>query len=305
MEKIVYEILKYDTGLTFNIPVFLELFVDEMGVMVGFNGDIQQVDEFCNFSYNQTGSTIELIGTIFIEKFKQYYTANFTVNWGDGNISNLPIHSGNTLSTIIHTYTSNNQYTITIKLDSPWTTQTLSKIVTTPQDISVSNPLGTFSGFTIPYTVLPGSQDYINDYDYTPGHTGYTTFKYIAIGGSKLIEKQLYGDTTYSGVTTGTTSEGLTYYDYSIDGFFYRDYPDGYTMITGTTSGYTKEEVFNNIITRNEHFLGFVDEPTIYSDIFIERGKGNVQEPNLRLGEIDSTGEFELYGNGYFNVQKQ
>jgi hypothetical protein len=76
-------------------------------------------------------------------------------------------------------------------------------------------------------------------------------------------------------------------------------------MISGSTSTFTKEEVINRMITRNEHFIGFIDEPTIYSDIFVERGKQGVMEKNLRLGEIDNIGEVGIYGNGYFNVRKQ
>ena len=76
-------------------------------------------------------------------------------------------------------------------------------------------------------------------------------------------------------------------------------------MITGNTTGYTKEEVFNKVITRNEHFLGFIDDPQVYSDIFVERGKQGVMENNLRLGEIDNMDELEIYGNGYFKVRKQ
>ena len=75
-------------------------------------------------------------------------------------------------------------------------------------------------------------------------------------------------------------------------------------MITGTTSGYTKEEGFNTVLTRNEHFLGFIEDPIIYSDIFVERGKQNVMEKNLRLGEIDNTGELDIYGNGFYTVRK-
>ena len=78
-----------------------------------------------------------------------------------------------------------------------------------------------------------------------------------------------------------------------------------YTMITGKTTNFTKEEVINNVITRNEHFIGFIDDPTVYSDIFVERGRQGVMEPNLRLGEIDNMSELDVYGNGYFKVRKQ
>lgn len=305
MEKIKYEILKSSTGLTFQIPIFLESSVDEMGVMVGFDGDIRQLEEYCNFTYTQTGSTIQVYNTVHIENFKKYYDAVFTINWGDGTTSLLPVHTGNMLTSATKTYSSNGKYTISITLDSPWNKQKLDKIVTIPKDTTIINPFGTFSGFTIPYTNISGvTQDYINDLDYT-NVTGNTTFTYVSIGKSRIIEKKLYGVDGYVGVTSGTTIDGLTYYDYTIDGLSYRDYSDGYTMITGTTTGYTREEVFNRMLTRDEHFLGFIDEPTIYSDIFVERGKQSVLENNLRLGEIDNVGELDVYGNGYFNIQKQ
>jgi hypothetical protein len=59
------------------------------------------------------------------------------------------------------------------------------------------------------------------------------------------------------------------------------------------------------VLTRNEHFIGFIDEPTIFSDIFVERGKQGVLEKTLRLSEIDNVGELNIYGNGYFNIKKQ
>jgi hypothetical protein len=137
-------------------------------------------------------------------------------------------------------------------------------------------------------------------------------------------------------MSTGTT-EGVIWSGYTIDNLYYQDFPDDYTMITGSvpnhrfgpTSGYTyeisgntintvpylttsgnttnfvTEYVVNHMLTRNEHFLGFIDDPTIYSDIFVERGRQGVMENNLRLGEIDNMSELDVYGNGYFNVKKQ
>jgi hypothetical protein len=76
-------------------------------------------------------------------------------------------------------------------------------------------------------------------------------------------------------------------------------------MITGNTSGFTKETIYDSILTRNEHFLGFVEQPTVYSDVFVERGKQGVMEVNLRLGEVDNMGELSVYSGGYFKVKKQ
>jgi hypothetical protein len=48
-----------------------------------------------------------------------------------------------------------------------------------------------------------------------------------------------------------------------------------------------------------------VEQPTVYSDVFVERGKQGVMENNLRLGEIDNMGELSVYGNKFFTIKKQ
>jgi hypothetical protein len=111
-----------------------------------------------------------------------------------------------------------------------------------------------------------------------------------------------------TGYTIGNLSyldatDGTTYVFGSVPNFFADLPPTGY--ITGNTTGYVTEYVINNMLTRNEHFLGFVEEPTIYSDVFIERGKQGVLENNLRLSEIENTGELEIYGNKFFKIKKQ
>lgn len=172
------------------------------------------------------------------------------------------------------------------------------------------------------------TQQYLNFYDSglyeyenttlgqspTYPYTGNTSFSYLGIGGSRIEEKRKYGSTDYVGVTGGVNDEGVVYsaYTFTYTGdtmtgatLQYVDYEDGYTLITGTTHGFKKEEVINYVLSRNEHFLGFVEQPTIYSDVFVERGKQGVMELNLRLGEIDNIGELGVYGGGYFKVKKQ
>jgi len=177
---------------------------------------------------------------------------------------------------------------------------------------------GTISGFPIPgLTSQTGwTQDYLNDYDYT-AYTGTSaTISYLGIGGSRLSELKKYGTTGYTQPVTGGTDSVGSYTAYTFTytaqtgttgttTLYYRDYDNGQTLITGTTSGFTKEEVYENTLTRNEHFLGFLEQPQIYSDVFVERGKQGVMERNLRLGEINNIGELSIYGNGYFKIQKQ
>jgi hypothetical protein len=172
---------------------------------------------------------------------------------------------------------------------------------------------GTISGFTIPYTNTTGNQSYLNDYEYNPP-TGYTSLNYRGLGSSRLSELKKYGSTGYTQTLTHPVIEGLNTtgytftYTHNTTGstvLQYYDLSDGTTIISGSTTGFTKEEVINYMLTRNEHFLGFVEQPQIYSDVFVNRGKLGVMERNFKLGEIENTGELDIYGNGYFKVKKQ
>jgi hypothetical protein len=312
---------------SYNLPVFLESTVDEMGVMIGFDGAIEQMEQLVNFSYTQTGSTIQVYSTVNPDKLRKIVEQTYTINWGDGLTSGLTVNSGvvgQNFPSLSHTYGTSSGYTISITLDAPWTKQKLSKEIHTNNVFTghtsyTGHTFGTFGPFTLPFTTITGfTQDYLNDFDIT-NNTGYTTtgFKYVAVGGSRLSELKEYGSTGYTQTLTSGSLSGATFtgYTFTYTGntigttiLQYTDYEDGYTMITGSTTGFTKEEVFDVIskrLTRNEHFLGFIDEPTIYSDLFVERGKQGVMEINLRLGEIDNVGELDIYGNGYFNVRKQ
>lgn len=302
MEKNTYQILSVTDGV-YEVPIFLESSVDEMGVLVGFDGEVEQIEQICNFSYTQTGTTVVLNNTVDISKVSQIYEVIYDVDWGDGTTDTISVHTGSTLNSIMKTYSTNGTYNVTISMDTPWLSQRVTKEIQVPEDLTVNNPLGTFSGFTIPFSSIIQSQDYINDLDYT-NTTGDTTFSFAAMGRSRISEKKLYGKDTYTGVTIGTL-DGVQYSGYTIDDLYYCDYDDGITMITGSTSDYYREEVFNQMLTRNEHFIGFIDEPTIYSDIFVERGKQGVLEKTFRLSEIDNMGELEIYGNGFFTIRKQ
>jgi hypothetical protein len=190
--------------------------------------------------------------------------------------------------------------------------------------------------FTIPsyllsdgtYSTATGkTQSYLTDLEYPSGFTAYptgataTSFTFMAIGSSRLAELKKYGSTGHTQTLTSGTISGVTYTGYTIDGLSYKDMANGYTQITGNTANYfttlpvgykvgdsptyATEYVMNKVLTRNEHFLGFVEQPRVYSDVFVERGKQGVMEMNLRLGEIDNMGELTIYGNGFFNVKKQ
>jgi hypothetical protein len=199
------------------------------------------------------------------------------------------------------------------------------------------NDLGTLT-FTIPIDYSGNTktinQQYLNNYENpTSGFTATSTsFTFVAIGTSRLSELKQYGSNNYTQTLTTGTFEDLTWTGYTIGNLTYQDFSDGTTQMTGTTpnfrqdlTGYTIqngvettyeyntgnttdfaiEYVINNMLTREEHFLGFVEQPRVYSDIFVNRGKQGVLENNLRLGEIDNMGELSIYGNKYFTIKKQ
>ena len=235
-------------------------------------------------------------------------------------------------------------FDVSIYLNSPWSKQKITKTITLFDTGSITdnvNILGTCTGFTTP----SGSfLNYLNDYEYSnTGYTATPVkpFKFMAIGQSRISEFKRYGENTPYGVDSGSFS-GSLYTGYSINDLYYMDLADGYTMITGSvanyrfgpTSGFTYEitgDTINTVpylttsgnttefeteydtidyiiqhrLTRNEHFIGFIDDPSVYSDIFVERGRQGIMEQNLRLGEIDSILELDVYGNGFFKVRKQ
>lgn len=296
----------------YNLPLFLDAKADELGVMVGFDGEIEQTEQLCNFVYKSpSGNTLTVYNTASTNPLKRIVDASFVINWGDGSST----QSIGILSGLTKTYSTSGTKSVSITMTAPWKTQTVTKQIKLP--LTSNNPTDlatfTFSGATLPYFNVSDyylengrTQDYGNTYDYT--QTSYTGATFLALGKSRKIEKKLYGGSTYSGVTgTTITIEGATYNcdRYVIDGLTYLDLSDGTTYITGNTSSFVSESEFTKKLTRNEHYLGFVSDPVVYSDIFVERGKMGVAEFNLRLGEIDNIGELDIYGNGFFEVKKQ
>jgi hypothetical protein len=306
MKRIKHQILRHTTGLTYNLPLFLESSVDEMGVMVSFDGDIEHVEQFCNFTYRGNNKTITVYNTTNTDKLKDLVNAEFIVSWGDGATSTITmptVYDAN-LTSVSHTYSTNGEKTIEVTVDSPWRVNKVKKTLVVPfvSSFGIPTDLGELT-FTVPYTSpqVTQTQNYLEDYTTLTGQTQNTNISFMAIGKSRIDEVKKYGTSnTYSGLTITANYTG-----YTINELYYMDYPDGYTHITGTTASYQNEEVYQGMVTRNEHLLGFLDEPQIFSDIFVERGKQGIMERNLRLGEMDSVGEISVYGSGYFNVKKQ
>ena len=254
--------------------------------------------------------TINIYNSVNTNKLRTLIDSVYTISWGDGDPDTtlaMPTVYDANLPYATHTYVSNGDYDIEITVSSPWKVEKLKRTITIPlQDFEFPTDLGRMC-FEVPYSdpTWYQTQNYLQDYHTLTGATDNSEISFLAVGKSRMDEFQLYGSSEYSGVTEYYTSEGYLVTGYTIDGLYYMDYDGGYTHITGNTSSYYQDEVYQGMITRDEHLIGFLDTPQISSDIFVERGRQGVMERNLRLGEIDSTGELDIYGSGYFKIRKQ
>lgn len=310
MNKTQYTIYRPITGFSHNLPIHLDENIQQLGMMSSFDGDISHVEQISSFTYSGNGMSVRIFNTNNTNILPELIHSVFTINWGDNtpfSTLSFPDVNGSTIPSVSHTYTTSGEHTIRVTIESPWEVKKIKKIVKVPftQSYGFPTSLGSVS-FSTPHS-YPKTE---TDYRAMTGTTNPARINFVGIGQSRLDEFRKYGtNQTYLPLSFGNDTDGTAYTGYTIDDLFYMDRVDGYTHITGTTTGTTisfyTDEVYNGMVTRNEHFLGFIDEPTIYSDVFVDRGKMGVMEKNLRLTDIDGTGELDIYGNGYFNVRKQ
>lgn len=57
-------------------------------------------------------------------------------------------------------------------------------------------------------------------------------------------------------------------------------------------------------ITKEEYLMGIINDPEVFSDVFIDRGATTVMEKHLKLSEVESLEHLERFGNGFYNVVK-
>ena len=64
-------------------------------------------------------------------------------------------------------------------------------------------------------------------------------------------------------------------------------------------------ELCMSAITKEEVLINVCQEVEIQSELFINRGKQSVFETSQRLGEIDTIGALEIYGYGFYQINKE
>ena len=63
-------------------------------------------------------------------------------------------------------------------------------------------------------------------------------------------------------------------------------------------------ELCQEPLTKEEALMNICQPTEIQSEVFIERGKQSVYEQNQRLGEIETIGGLEIYGYGFYKINK-
>lgn len=310
------------TGLT--IPIFLTENTVDIGYYSVFDGMALQQDTMTNFLFS--ANTLQPYRYYFYNtsdtEFKKYLAfSTYKINWGDGT----PIQTVPSTAPIFYThdYVSPGEYTITMSGMSPWGINLVKKDVVVPfSDVVITNPNGTayftpvggsWSATQLSYNYL-FSGDSICDVD-LQSSTNYTTVPFVVSGytTSNVKDLEQYGTPKYKvgiPVTGDSGNVGIyfgpnslnTYTAYTINDVEYYDYPDNTTIFIVYSSGLTSDMIECSAITKNEVLLNVIDQPEIYSDVFIERGKYSGLERVQRLGEVDSIGDLSNYGYKFFNI---
>ena len=214
---------------------------------------------------------------------------------------------------------------------SPWGYNTIQKNVTIPfSSVTINNPNGTayftplggsWSGTAFDYNYIysgdSSCDESINGFDnFLSGDsliiTGFTKSglndleTYASKGdpnfylGKYKIGLPVTGTSNVIGTFWGAHPDGYT--AYTINGVDYYDYSDGTTLFV--VSGVSQIDMTCSAITKNEALLNVIDEPSIQTNVFVERGKNSGLETLIRLGEVDNLGDLDNYGYGFFKVTK-
>jgi hypothetical protein len=320
------------TGLT--IPILFTQNTVDLGYYSVFDGAITQKDVITNFLFSAvTGansSTYYVYNTSDVTYQKFLKNSTFKIDWGDGSqIQNITNFAPNSTS---HVYpTAPATYTITMSGITMFGVTIIEKKINIPfTEVEITNPKGT--AYFIPqggnWSGVPISYDYIFSGDSNTDlqdhiSSNYTTIPIIVTGftksslndlsqykGNTTIKgmsfkqnQQVTGTSNTVGVYNGPTEDGLGV-SYTINGIDYYDYNDGTTIYVAKSSGLTSNWLVSSGLTKDETLINVVDQPQIFSNVYIERGKNSAFERVRRLGEVSTIGGLTIYGYKFFNVNK-
>lgn len=77
------------------------------------------------------------------------------------------------------------------------------------------------------------------------------------------------------------------------------------TEIYYNSEGFNETNVHLSAETREGYLFGITSTPTVFNDLFIDRGRSTAIQSHMQLSEITNMRELINYGNGFYNLQKQ
>ena len=98
-----------------------------------------------------------------------------------------------------------------------------------------------------------------------------------------------------------TTSTGATRV---ITGTIFPDYSIPVTTMNYTSEGLNDTNVHLSAETKEDYLFGITSTPTVFNDLFIDRGRVTVIQSHMQLADIRNMSELINYGNGFYKIQK-
>lgn len=77
-----------------------------------------------------------------------------------------------------------------------------------------------------------------------------------------------------------------------------------FTQMHYNSEGLNQTNVELLATTKEEYLFGITSTPTVFSDLFIDRGRTTVLQSHMQLGEIKNMEDLINYGNGFYNLQR-
>jgi len=75
-----------------------------------------------------------------------------------------------------------------------------------------------------------------------------------------------------------------------------------FTEMYYNSEGFNQTNVELSATTKEEYLFGITSSPTVFNDLFIDRGRATVIQSHMQLGEIKNMEDLINYGNGFYNL---
>ena len=145
------------------------------------------------------------------------------------------------------------------------------------------------------------------DYQKTPFTSG---TRVIANSNLNPITYLLEGDTDPAELALLPITKRGVYYitktgeTRNVNSNIFGSYDIPYTEIHYNSEGLNETNIHLSAETREDYLFGITSSPTVFNDLFIDRGRSTVIQSHMQLSEITNMVELINYGNGFYNLRE-